>query len=106
MREKFFIVFEIINIFQAIQFEGIIFAFISIFGHVKKSETVRLLSILVAANLIERRGADLEFYCIKRDARSFIEFEDLNLSTFRLEIMGFYEESFSDTADVVKGLAR
>ncbi len=91
--------------FQAITFDGVTYAFRSVFGNVSRAQTIRLLSILVAAQLVERRGADSEFFCIKRNARSFIEFENLNIPAFRLEIVGFYEQNFPDIADVVKGLS-
>ena len=62
LREKFFIIFEIINLFQAITFDGVTYAFRSVFRNVNRVETIRLLSILVAAQLVERRGADFEFF--------------------------------------------
>lgn len=104
-REKFFIIFEIINIFQALNFEAIEYSFRSIFGRVKKSELKRLLSILVAANLVNRRGDEQEYFCINRSARSFMDIEELDVGEFRLKVMEFYERHFPDAANVVRGLS-
>lgn len=105
LREKFFIIFEIINLFQAITFDGVIYAFRSIFKNVNKTQTIHLLSVLVAAQLVKRRGADSEFFYIDRNARSFIEFENLDIPAFRLEIVGFYKKNLPEIAEVVKGLS-
>lgn len=104
-REKFFIIFELVNIFQALKFEEIEYSFRSIFGNVHSSELKRLLSILVAANLVNRRGDEQEYFCVNRDARSFMDLEELDIGKFHLEVLDFYEAHFSNVANVVKGLS-
>lgn len=105
LKEKFFIIFEIINLFQAVRFESIEYAFRSFFGNVNVAELKRLLSILVAANLVHRRGDELDFFCADRKSRSFMEFEELDTGQFRLEVLDFYEAHFPEIAAIVKGLS-
>jgi len=103
---KFYAVFEIINIFRALKLETIEYAFRSIFGNVDIKELKQILSVLVAAHYIERRGDEMEYFCIHHKARPFLDFESLESNAFRLEIMDFYEKHFPEVAAIAKGLSK
>jgi hypothetical protein len=103
-REKFFSIFEIINLFQMITLEGVEYAFRACFKNVSKPEVKRLLSILVAAELVQRFGVDRDFFCPTASARAFFQFEGMDLPEFRLEVMDFYQELFPMIADLIREL--
>jgi hypothetical protein len=105
-RDKFFSIFEIIRFFEVMSLETITYAFKSIFGHVKSSDLTQLLSILVAADFVRRGGKDEQFFCINRDAKPFMEFDDFSEVPFRLELSDFYNQEFPDIAVVVGGLSK
>jgi hypothetical protein len=87
-------------------FEAIEYAFRSALGNVKLSDTRQLLSILVAADFVRRGGSDEQYFCINRDAKPFMEFDDFDMLTFRLELTDFYNKEFPDIAALVKGLSK
>ncbi|WP_185681028.1 hypothetical protein, partial [Parvibaculum sedimenti] len=62
------------------------------------------LTILVAADFVQRCGGDNEFFGVNRTAKPFFEFDGWNTVTFRLELMDFYEKHFPNIAAIVKGL--
>lgn len=103
-RNKFFAIFEIVRLFEAISLEGIAFAFKSIFSNVKSSELKTFLSILIAAEFVRRGGTDRQYFCINRSIPSFVEFDNFNEPSFRFELTELYLE-FPDIAAAVKGLS-
>lgn len=104
-RERFFAILEIIKLFQAMTYEGVEYAFRSIFKNVNKGQTKILLAILVAADYVRRSGDALEYFTIDRDKPSFMEFNSLDIGKFRLEVLDFYEQHFTDVHNIVKGLS-
>lgn len=103
VRERLFVICEILNIFSALSLDGILYAFRSIFKNVNPSEVRRLLSILIAAGLVRRIDDDDEqhFY-FEKDQSSFMEFDDFNLVALQLEILDYYISDFSNLANLIK----
>lgn len=86
--------------------EAIEYAFRSVFGNVKLLDVTHLLSILVAADFVRRGGNDEQYFCINRNAKPFMEFDEFDQVTFRLELTDFYNAHFPDIAGVVEGLSK
>lgn len=104
-RQTFFAIFEIIRLFEVLTLDAIIFAFRSIFTNVNSSHVKQLLSILVAADLVRRKGDDPQLFCINRSSKSFMEFDGFDTDAFHLELVDFYNEHFPDLAKAVGELA-
>lgn len=104
-RKTFFAIFEIIRIFEVMSLEAVEYAFRSVFGNVNPTDVRELLSILVAARLVRRDGDDQEFFCINREAKPFMEFDQFDVDLFRLEVLDFYNSEFPQVASVAKGLS-
>jgi hypothetical protein len=105
-RDKFFAIFEIVRFFEVMSLEAIEYAFRSIFGNVNSTDSKQLLSILVAAEFVRRGGSDEQYFCINRAAKPFMEFDNFDGVSFRLEVIDFYEKHFPDIATVVEGLSK
>ena len=101
---KFYSVFEIIRIFQALTFEGIVHTFKKIWGNAKKEELRCLLSILISADCIKRFNNEPNYFCINRNAQSFLDFGSQEVERLTLEIIDFYENSYANIAMIVRGL--
>ncbi len=104
IQQKFFSIFEIIWIFQALTYKGIEYAFRSIWNNAKQTELHQLLSILVAAEYVKRRGEEENYFCVNRDARSFLEFENLDLKAITMKVIDLYEEDFPEIAKIIRGI--
>jgi len=101
--EKLFVLLELINIFQALNLESIIYGMKSVFGNANEKEIRQLLSILIAAKYVQRDGPALEYCKVNPGARSFFDLDSLDLSGFRLEVLDFYQRDFPEWAAVVEG---
>lgn len=104
-RKKFFAIFEIIRLFEVMTLEAIEYAFRSIFTNVRVPELKQLLSILVAAGLVQRGGKDSQYFCINRASKPFMEFEDFDEVSFRLELSDLYTGEFPEISAVVRELS-
>jgi hypothetical protein len=103
VREKLFAICEILKIFSILSFDGIIYAFRSLFTNVSSSEVKRLLSILIAANLVRRIDGDEQFFYFEQQQSSFVEFDEFNLLALRVEILDYYNTDFSCIASLISG---
>jgi len=103
-KEKFFIVFSLIEIFIYINVEGIEYAFKSIFKHASRNDINHIVSILVAARLIERHPREREHFQVLQH-RPFMEFESHDPAAFRLQILAFYSEHDPQLAALAEGAA-
>lgn len=97
-KDKLFIVFAFVELLISISFEGLEYAFKSVFGHSNREDLKHLLSILVAAKLVDRKGAVNDHFSAVVGAQPFIEFESLNKPEFRLLVLNFYQQEFPDLA--------
>ena len=104
IQQKFYSVFEIIKLFQAITDEGVEYAFRSIWRNANRTELHQLISILVASDYVRRHGKEQNYFCVNRAARSFLEFESPSVKTITMEIIDLYEENFTEVAKIVRGL--
>lgn len=102
-KDKLFIVFSFVELLISVSFDGLEYAFKSVFEHSKKDDIRHLLSILVAANLVVRQGPVHDHFSVTADAKPFMEFESLNKPEFRLQILAFYEKEFPEIAALCMG---
>ena len=103
-QDKFYSVLEILRLFQALTDEGVQYAFRSIWGNKNRTELHQLLSILIASKYVERRGKEQNYFCVNPTARSFLEFESTDVRVITMEVIDFYEKSFTEIAEIVRGL--
>lgn len=105
-RERFFAVFELIRIFSVITLEGVEYAFKSVFGHASPSDIKHFLSILVAAERIERAGDHNQYFCYRFGSRPFMDFGSADIEALRLEVLDIYDTHFPEVSDIAKGLGK
>jgi hypothetical protein len=101
-QNAFFSLFEIVRIFQCLTLEAVVYAYRSIFRNVNTTNVKRLLSVLVAAQYVHRRGILSDHFCANRAIKPFLELEELNSTATHLEVLDFYEKSFPDLAELAK----
>lgn len=105
LKEKLYVVFEIVRIFQVLTFEGVHYAFRSIWKHARKKELTLLLSILVASNYVARKSEHEDHYfCVSRSDYSFLHFDSLDINSLMLQVVDIYESSFPELARLVRNL--
>jgi hypothetical protein len=104
IQQKFYSVFEIIFLFQAVEFEAVEYVFRSIWTNANRTEIHQLLSILVAADYVRRGGQERNYFCVNREARSFFELKGLNVKGFKMRVLDFYEEHYPEVAEIVREL--
>jgi hypothetical protein len=102
VREKLFAICEILKIFSALSFEGINYAFRSVFTNVSKNEVKRLLSILIAAGLVRRIDSKEQHFYFEPKQSSFMEFDNFNLVEIQLEILDYYIAEFPQLANLIQ----
>lgn len=102
--DKFFQVFEIMHIFQALTYNGIEYAFRRIWRNVKQKDLHQILSILVAADYVRRNSDPNDFFCINREISSFLEINISNRNNLKLEVVNLYDEYFPTIAKIVREL--
>ena len=100
-QDKFFQVFQIIYIFQAMTYDGIECAFRGIWGNSKKTDLHRILSILIAADYVRRISEEVEYFCVNREIDPFLNMENLNENYLIMEVVDFYDEHFPRFARIV-----
>ena len=101
-QQQFYFIFELLVIFGALAEDGIEYAFRSVWSQVNRTELYRLLSILVAADYVRRGGDELNYFCTNRLMPSFVNFEKLDVTAIRLEVLDFYEENFPNISRIVR----
>ena len=106
IQHKFYSIYEIIRLFQALTYEGVEYAFRRIWGNAKRTELHRLLSILVAADYVRRRGEGNNYFCVNRAIRSFLEFESLDVKFVTMKVIDLYEKNFAEIAHIVRDLEK
>lgn len=104
-RNTFFVVFEIVRLFEVLSLDGINYAFKSIFTHSNPSVLKKLLSILMAAEFVHRGGQDQQYFCVNRCTKSFMELERFSEVKFRFELTELYNQHFPEIAQIVGGLS-
>jgi hypothetical protein len=101
VREKLFAICEILKIFSALSFEGVNYAFRSIFSNVSQHEVKRLLSILIAAGLVRRIDSEEQHLYFEPQQSSFMEFDNFNLIEIQVEILDYYIAEYSNLANLI-----
>jgi hypothetical protein len=107
LKQKLFIILQIIFIFKALKFESIIDCLEKIFSKVKRTKQVRhLLSILVAVNYLERKGDDLEYFVLTSNAKPFLEFRNFDINELQADAVSFFEKNHSETYNIIQEISR
>jgi hypothetical protein len=96
--EKFLAVLEMIRILRAVTFDGLRQSIKVAFESANKKELGRLLSILVAAGYVERRGE----YFVPHDAVSLLEFKGVRIEDFTARALYYYKEYHTETYEVAR----
>lgn len=102
-KERFFCIFEIVRLFPFLDLEGVVFAYKSIFRNAKPTEIKQFISILVAAEYLQRKGSDSELFYANDAIPPFLDFENFDHTTFRLEVYDHYRSNFPLLTSFIDG---
>ena len=91
--EKLFVTLEIVNVFRALAFPEITELLTAMFSKPSSKEVRYLLSILVAAGYVTRKGADEEYFTSTDQPHSFFEYEGSEINDAKIEIIDFYQST-------------
>ena len=72
-----------------------------IYGKSNRNLIKQLLSILIAANYIERIGEHSEYFCPNEDAVPFLEFRKYEVNTLIAKVIGFYQKNDRETYNLL-----
>lgn len=100
-REKFAAVLEIIGIFRGINMSGLQKCMITVFRGYNEKEIQRFLSILQAANLIQRLGSNYEYLSLAPDTQTLLDIEHYPIDVFRARAIEYFRKHDKKTYDSV-----
>jgi hypothetical protein len=100
--ERLFVVLELVNLFGALSFAEIAEVVTYIFGKPKARELRHLLSVLIAANYLRRKGPDEEVFSPANPPHSFFDFEGFDYDGLKVEIVDYYQTYDPDRVDLLK----
>jgi hypothetical protein len=101
-QQKLYIIFQIVFIFKAMKLEYIIECLSKVFGKVKNRKQIKyLISILIAANYLERKGDDLEYFIPTKTAEPFLEFRNYDINDLQADAVSFFEKYDKETYKVI-----
>ena len=101
--QKLFIIFQIIYLFRAIQYEGILQCLTAIFRINQDKQLKHILSILIASKYVERKGDDHDYFVPSVKAEPFLEFRNYDIEQFRIKVTDFYERNYPEIFSIIKG---
>jgi hypothetical protein len=104
MPQKLFVIFQIIYIFRALSFGDIVFCLEKIFGKCKEKQVKHLLSILIAAKYVERKGYGDEFFVVSPLAKPFLEFRHYDIQDLQAKITSFFQKNKLENLRVLENL--
>jgi len=93
--EQLFVILEIVNIFRALSLPEIEELITSIFSKPSGRELRYLLSILVAARYVTRKGTDEEYFVATDPPHSFFDYEgsESEIADIKIDILNNYQET-------------
>lgn len=100
---KLFIIFQIVYLFRALQYESILHCLTNIFGTIQEKQLRQILSILIASKYIERKGDEYDFFVPISNVDPFLDFRNFDLNPFKTKVIDFYERFHDDTFKIIKG---
>ena len=100
--ERLFVILELINIFQVLSLDFLNIVLQTVFeDKPNKKEVGRLVSILMAAQYIKRKGPVGQYFTPKEAPFSFFEFES-DINQIKFEIREFYQTDLKDLYAVMR----
>jgi hypothetical protein len=100
---KLHILFQIIFLFRALKFESVVHCFNQIFGTTNEKQVKHILSILIAAKYVERRGDDLSYFVPSPKALPFLEFKNYDVNDLQAKATEFFRRDHPETFNVIRG---
>lgn len=100
--ERLFVVLELVNLFGALSFPEIAEVVTHIFGRPKVRDLRHLLSVLIAAKYLLRRGPDEEFFSPANPSHSFFDFEGIDYNGLKVEIVEYYQTNDPDRVNLLR----
>ncbi len=91
--EKLFVILEIVNVFRVLAFSEITELLKAIFSKPSSKEVRYLLSILVAAGYVTRKGVDEEYFASTDQPHSFFDYEGSEIDDLKIEILDYYQSA-------------
>ncbi|MBI5039644.1 MAG: hypothetical protein HZB57_00020 [Gammaproteobacteria bacterium] len=103
VRERFFMVFEIINIFRILTIDSLVYCMCKFFGDQDKKIIGHMLSVLCAARYLDRHGDDSQYFSPSTTAGSFLEFRGSDINKIKVSIVQHYALHHPESASLIKG---
>ncbi len=91
--EKLFVILEIINVFRALALPEITEILTAIFSKPSGKELRYLLSVLVAAGYVTRKGADEEYFASAEPPHTFLEYERTGIEEIKISVLDYYQNT-------------
>jgi hypothetical protein len=104
--EKLFVVFQILYIFRALTLPGALYCLNTIFGEINEKEVKYLLSILIAAEYVGRRGDDFEFFVPTSDVEPFLVFKHYDVADLVAYTTAYFSDHHPETFEILSEVAR
>ena len=91
--EKLFVILEIINVFRILALPEIAEIVGTIFSQPAPKELRYLLSILVTAGYVTRKGSDEEYFASTDPPHTFFEYEGAEIDTIKIALLDYYQST-------------
>jgi hypothetical protein len=101
---RFFLVFEVINIFRILNLEGITKCMADVFGAEDTVTLRRMISILCAARYVDRRGEEEEYFVPSADGESFFEFRNFDINKLQTQAIDYFSRYDRESDQVLRGV--
>ena len=93
--EKLFVILEVINIFRAVALPEITEILTAMFSKPSAKELRYLLSVLVAAGYVTRKGSDEEYFAPTDPLHTFFEYEGTGIEEIKISVLDYYQNTDS-----------
>ncbi len=104
MKQRLYMIFQIVYIFRALSFRSIVYCLQDIFGEVSEKQIKHLLSILVAAGYLNRDAIYKDYFVPMVKVEPFLEFPDTVLNNLQAAATDFYMQYHSETYEILRRL--
>lgn len=102
-QQRFFLIFELINIFCVLSLDGLIECVTKIFGNPNVSAVRDMLSILVAAGYLERQGDEKQYFIPAKGIESFFEYRSYDINSLKTIVIDFFERYHPESYKIHTG---
>jgi len=96
-----YVIYQVVSIFQYISIESIVTCVDKLFGKGHEEKARYVLSILIAANYVNRVGEDNNLFSVADIDDSFLEFTRPSLGDVKASVILFYQKNHPDIYELI-----